>query len=291
MDDRGAYNGLSWGTGTSYGVQRIRGTGRPPMRTSDVPRSGDHGSFLGVDLFDERAVLVEFLLKGAKATVDSLLQAADGALTLQAGNLPLSLDNGNRIVFARPRDFDFDRGYSDLGQIVRATARFDATDPRIYDGTLSTATKTLAPGATGVTPPLTPPVVLGAGTSNTFVATNSGRFETRPVAVILGPCPANPRLENVTTGRAVRLNLSLAAGEILVIDFDGRTIDTSPVGANFDTIHTTGLLNPSDRNAYLDSSSAWWSLVPGDNLLRFSADSYDAATSLTLSWRSAYLVL
>lgn len=299
MDERGTIFGaatLAFGRGTSYGPRRFQGLDQPPLRTADVPRSGDIGSFGGLDYIDERSVVIDMQLKGtSKANYDSLYSALEQAMIPRQFDIILSLDNGNRVVFCRPRGLQGDREYSNLGQLGMHRLRFDARDSRIYDSAMQTIAMALPAATGGFVPPLIPPLSLSSASGGgTYTATNAGTYECRPVVVVTNCVAVNPRIENVTAGKTVRVNVTLASTDILVIDFDGRTIDliaNPPVGANFDTLKTAGLTNPASRRALLDPNSKWWTLAPGPNAVRFQADSYDVNAVASITWRSARLAV
>ena len=62
----------------------------------------------------------------------------------------------------------------------------------------------------------------------TGTVTNSGTVETSPTFTIEGPIAA-PYLESVTAGKTVWLNVTVGAGETLVVDFATKTVTVDDV--------------------------------------------------------------
>lgn len=85
-----------------------------------------------------------------------------------------------------------------------------------------------------------------------------GTDDALPFVRIFGPC-TQPRIENITTGKKLEFlsTFSLLAGEFLDIDFKEGTVllDGNPANSRYDKVDF--------------SVSEWWTLIPGDNLLRY----------------------
>ena len=113
------------------------------------------------------------------------------------------------------------------------------------------------------------------------VATNSGTLSTPPFIVIHGGC-TNPAVYNDTAGAVFAVGtparpLTLAAADTLTIDARNRLVYLGNDPTN-------------TRYNYVDfARSSWWSLLPGDNHLRFVPDTADGAANAVVSWNDAYL--
>lgn len=149
-----------------------------------------------------------------------------------------------------------------------------AADPLKYATALSSATVGLPSSSGGLTFPAVFPVAFGtSGPGGILVAANTGTRATSPVVSIAGPV-TNPRLEHIDQGRTFTVAIDLAAGDTLAVDMRARTV----------------ILNgTASRRANVVAGSRWFDLDPGDNQIRFAADSYDPAASMTLEWRSAWI--
>lgn len=141
--------------------------------------------------------------------------------------------------------------------------------------TLTSASMTL-PEPGGLTYPVVYPVVYGAPTGGSATVTNYGDAEAKPVITLFGPM-VNPVITNETTGKFLRLNMTIASGRKVVVTMATPSI----VEGNL-----TG--TPSDnRQDKRGAGSSFWSIKPGPNLLRLRAASYDVG-SATVEFRSAY---
>lgn len=143
-----------------------------------------------------------------------------------------------------------------------------APDPRKYSSTSRNASLVLPILTGGIAPPLTPPFTVTGSTSlSQITLTNDGNITTYPTLVIVGPCPP-ARIVNLTTGEALRVVDAVPADQTLLIDVLAGTA-------------TTG----GQARRVL---GAWWGLAPGANAIAFTADGYDAAAQLLISYRSAW---
>src|SRR5687767_6925534 len=205
------------GAGTSYKVRQVDGLDLPSVRSSDDDRPQDHGRFAGHDLLGGREVVLELeIVAASHAALEAAVAALRAATVPQESELPLSfqlIGQGNRRVNCRPRRVRYPIDTRYALHSPRATVQLVATDPRIYDDTLTSQSVGLPTAEGGMTFPATFPLTFGTVSSGgTIAAVNAGNFPTRPVATITGPVD-NPRIENVTAGRTMRLAISLVAGD------------------------------------------------------------------------------
>ncbi|MFN0028411.1 MAG: phage distal tail protein [Acidimicrobiales bacterium] len=143
----------------------------------------------------------------------------------------------------------------------------------IYADTASEGSCSLPSAGGGLSFPLTFPRTYGAvATGGTILAVNAGSFDTGCTFRIDGPA-VNPKIESVTAGKTLAINITLLVGEFLVIDTQYRTVL---------------LGGTTSRYSSLDSTSRWFSLAPGTNEIAFRAATSTVA-SLTAVWRSAWL--
>lgn len=113
---------------------------------------------------------------------------------------------------------------------------------------------------------------LAVGTATDATATNHGTIDAFATATITGPV-GTPTLVNVSTGDELPVDIALAAGEQLDVDFD---------------LHLVTVGGASVRSALL-SGYRWWTLAPGDNVVRLEGYGTDGGTRLELRWRDAWI--
>lgn len=112
---------------------------------------------------------------------------------------------------------------------------------------------------------------------------HDGTTDAYPVLRLYGPInagvPAAVTIENVTQGKTIALaNIEVAASDYVEIDTRSHTVrrNSDP------TLSLYGKLN--------FAATSWWSLSPGDNLIRFRPATYTVAlTAAQIIWRDADL--
>ena len=260
--------------GVAWRRDSLTGVGGAGTSGQVVQRSSDHGGYAVPQFY---APALYTLVCTAAAPTQALRDAARAKLQRavvvggQAGDTAT-------FVFDEPvpkqsqvrRSGPITETYPNLGEVV-FTIGLVAPDPRRYATALRSATVQASASLNGVTPPLTPPVAMPAnGLPAVIGAVNGGNFETRPRAIIDGPIQA-PSLTLVDTGQVVSFtNLTLPAGQQLIVDFDLRQ---AAIG---------GALTPADI------SSSWWVMAPGGCTVRLGGIASSGA-ALTLQWRDAYI--
>lgn len=148
-----------------------------------------------------------------------------------------------------------------------------APDPLRYSAELRSATCPLATSSGGLTFPLRFPLDFGAGSSGgRLTLENAGSAATWPTWKISGPC-ADPVIVNSQTGEELAFAIRLAAGEVLVVDTDARTVL---------------LQGLASRRSALLPGSRWFPLVRGGTTVAFRSATYEAAARLTAEWRDAW---
>jgi len=152
---------------------------------------------------------------------------------------------------------------------------FKSFDPVIYSATQRSAVLPAPTVTTGAPFPLVFPVDFSASSGSDGLATNSGNITTYPRAVITGPV-TNPRLTNLDKNETLRFDgLILNGGDSVTVDFKQR-VALSSAGGNF--------------YGTITSDSSFWTLEPGDNTFRFTADRASAPSNVILYWHDAYML-
>ncbi len=114
-----------------------------------------------------------------------------------------------------------------------------------------------------------------AGGIGTLAIVNEGSIPVFPTITIFGAA-VNPRMENMTTGEVFEFDgLTLTTADTLVVDFMERTVTQNGVAGTYANIDFV--------------TSLWWSLRPGLNNIRFSADSAAATTYARIEWRHGWM--
>lgn len=107
--------------------------------------------------------------------------------------------------------------------------------------------------------------------------TNEGTAHAYPVLRVYGPC-TDPTIENITADLTLAFaDLEVFAGDFLEIDTRARTIRYNA--------------DPSDSR-YPNLSfptSRWWTLAPGDNIVRFVPDTSSEPSQVHVVYRDTWL--
>lgn len=141
------------------------------------------------------------------------------------------------------------------GQAGFTGSEYDATGNVYFDS--FTATTTV--GISGIAAEMT--------------VTNEGSALTYPILQISGP-GTNPTIRNYTTGQQIAFDVTLAAGDTLLVDTLNRTIYLNDL-----TAYETLDFNNTD----------WWGLAPGDNRLLLSFTDFDTGANMAVQFRDAWI--
>lgn len=270
---------LIMGPDTSYVVAAVTGLfGTPDIRNGDTPKPADDGGFYGLDFLAARSgaltvVINEDTPADAYSALDTLLAEWQLVTTDTTATKPLTVKRPGRDAErwnGRPRRVSIDDTNIGGGVIV-ATLEYVVADPRLYSDVVSTLTTGLESPGGGRSYPLTFPSVFGGaiGDGGVVQVVNSGNRAASPLVTFYGPCNS-PAVWNDTTGEKLQSTLSLASGDVLVVNFDQALVT----------------FNGAQRWS-LTSDSVWWALAPGTTQVRFTAASTTGAPSMSIAWRSA----
>jgi hypothetical protein len=280
--------GQTDGTGTTWLWQKITGWDSPPVQGPGViPRAGDHGAWASPQYYAARPLTLtctasapsQAVRDQARALLQQAVPVSD--LALLRYDEPVS-----KCCLVR-RSGPATEAYPTLADVT-FTIGLVAPDPRKYSYAEKSLSITPVPAGAGggLVVPFTIPFTLDAANPPASgYATNAGNFGSPPIMVIYGPCTA-PVLANLTTGQSVSWSqVSLAAGQVMVVDFLNRQ-----AWINAPTIPSMPGVSPGGGSyAPADIFSAWWVLQPGANLVQLAATTSSGA-SAALYWRDAYVL-
>lgn len=284
--------GISFGPAPFYWKPKPTGLDLPNMRTGDSSRPRTRGQYIGLDVDDARDLTVTFDIGGSSFGSYSNLQGALNALravtnTQGTTEYPLWIKLPNLGLMAMmcrvtKRNIQPDLTFS-LGNMAQnCIIQFHATDPYFY------AAPTLDPSVGLPTPGLGFSFNLsfnfsfgGSSTPNLITVNNLGDAPCYPLLTINGPC-LNPSISNtsMTGNPTLTFDIQLLTGDKLIIDLD------TPSSA---TYYASGSLNGASVMNTLQSTYAFWALLPGVNIIAFdSSDTTVVAGTLAMQWSSAY---
>lgn len=146
-----------------------------------------------------------------------------------------------------------------------------APDGMKYGALLRSASTNLPSSLGGLAVPLTVPFTINSVTVSGFATVeNQGTAAAFPRVLIYGPV-SDARITLIETGESMMVNLDLADGEYIDLDF-----------AN----HTAYLNGNASRRGYV--SGSWFSLPPGLSSVAFNSPTYSTTASAQIIWRDAW---
>jgi hypothetical protein len=267
------------------------GLGSPPIRSADDDRPYDQGSFVGVDLYGARPIMVEIVVRAFGGLTFQQNKAALKAALQLGGNVesPLYFNTGYGVQAVMARF----RGMPDIIDLNRVQANattvqlsFQASDPRIYSTPTLEATCSTGSDVGGWVFPWTFPWTFTPGiVSGSVVAVNGGDFEMRPIIVLTGPL-TNPTITNSSIPGSPSLTfavpggsgLTLVAGALLVIDTDLHSVTYFTPGST---------VGASRENWVVQGPSTWFDLPPGSNLINLTSLASSDTGTMTVEYASA----
>ncbi|QAY16129.1 minor tail protein [Arthrobacter phage Sonali] len=275
-------DGTIVGAGTSVGLKSIDGLrSLPDQRGGDASRGQQDGELSGMTFLAGRTVTFEFSLlappEGLETAIrtvsrnwqnvkDPSSRAIIGGQYLAnlatAGSLPTSavqvqLPGRDSPLFLLGRPARFKVPVDDDYQYGKATitCEWKVPDGVLYDAAVASGSCGLGDPISGLRFPETPPFTFGSSTGGSMVLTNAGDYDAFPLFAINGPV-SRPKITLSSTGEFLRLNTTLASGDILLVDMQAKTVT----------------LNGANRNIDVAPGSSFFTLPPGDSTIGFISD-------------------
>ena len=105
-------------------------------------------------------------------------------------------------------------------------------------------------------------------------AINSGDVDAPVKIEFIGPA-TNPSVINETTGKVIQVNRELGASDVLTI--------STEFGKKYVRI------NGDNAFHYIDLTSSFWNLIPGENILSYKSNNDSINTRVKIKWKNRYL--
>jgi hypothetical protein len=237
------------------------------------------GSTLQQVRLSPRTLMIRFLILAAdRAGVEQKRRRVAAAFNPRngLGTLVWTQEDGSQYALrcvAVGGSPQFLAGRNSQGQVWQEViVDLQAPDPCWFDAEATTLP--LAGLTGGASFPIAFPCSFAA-MGSTMVVTNEGDIAAPIRIEIPGPV-LNPVVENLTTGEQIALTLDVLEGQTVLID--------TTYGNLLCRLQAS---NGTQTNAmqYLSSDSTFWQLVPGENIVTFSAPSGSAEVSIEYASR------
>jgi hypothetical protein len=275
------YNGYLLGDDDVTFMESLTGwDDLPAVDSGNALRPSSHGAWSGIKLLGERIITWSGRFAPSKANWNAEMVRLRNAFLVpfDENEIQITVRMRDETLIAlgalTNRALPGDYSYSAYG--AHLTLQWECADPNKY----GTVLKNNAIGLQGITTdgliyPLVYPLSYGTPrTPSTGSVTNNGNIEAPIKVYFRGPLN-NPSLINETTNRKLRFVISLSDTDILSVD--------TRTGAVL-------LNNTVDRLYTRDTTSSpirLFTVQPGDNSMRFSAESYSVGAQVAFEWRDA----
>ncbi len=267
-------NGVIFNNSSNYFIDGFKGLEMPPTRVVNYNLAGEHfglfvSAFYGKRRFSLRGWVVGSSVSDFISKRDTFQQALD--ILGGENSLLITLANGRQLQIngvLLNLDFTPIVGGATGAQF---NVEFEAAFPFLVSQAQNSQNINLSTGGGGKVPPDTMPMPLAGDSGGVATIINNGNGIFYPTIRFTGPV-TNPQIKNETTGKYIRLTLTLVSGQYVDIDFKRKTVTD-----NFGT------------NKYSTKTGDWWFLQPGNNVIRFTADTYDPSSLATINYRDSYL--
>lgn len=286
-----SYNGLTFGDGTDYHVNKAEGFEGCDVRISDSDQPRGDGGIRGLDYVASRLVNFELALmepdndgttyEGLYATVRSTFvpqQSTDLPLTFKRPGQP------ERFINCRPIQLLRSETYLNFDRVGFPPVVMRAVDPRIYSTALYDQNVPIyASAAGGVDFGLDFGIDFAGGTQTELVVSNAGNANAYPYIRFYGPttgtCTA-VKLTNSTTGGVLNIVTTLLTGDICTADMGAAATATNSL-----IISTGG----SSRYGSWQLPRTPLYLAPGSNNLRFEVTGSTTNAVCNVQWRDTWI--
>lgn len=258
-------------------VENVKGLDSATYRTSTKDTEGRDGSTIEADFESSRTVTVTgALFASSTGTLEPVVDALKANFSVGSTYDPFYFKAPGveqRVLYCKCMS-GFRSDWDSRRRVASASfsVTLQAGDPIIYGTSLRVGLGVLGSGLVeGYSFPFGFPFTFGTSTTSasTIVASNDGNRAAPWVATIIGSM-VNPQLVQLSSGKVVKINLTLASTDVLVIDHATRT----------------ATLNGVDRTGKI-IKERWFGVMPGGDEVRFLADSGTGTCTLTNfdAWR------
>ena len=266
-------NGFDIGKSRDVVLQApLEGLTLPDIRTSSGDYSGRSGGWVDGQFYSKREVVVRGTLAGNYMNRLNEMQTKLPINQL----IPLFIHTRYGNYLAEVYTLDLKTEFDNWG-FMRFEITLVAPEPYLYSagdgidpdsGWINFVIQKAIGG--GYITPYVLPVVWEAGTQPNII--NNVGAEVLPQIILNGKW-TNPVITNLTTNKFIKLNLTSAVGDKIIIDMRERTIT----------------LNDGSILPYRDSNSDWWAIASGLNVIEVTSSNQTDTSEAIIRYREQYL--
>lgn len=256
------------------GIEGLFGGVSPKYIAHELPHK--HGTLAYPSYLQERTItLTGFILGVSEGDTNTKVAYLARACTILAATVPFKFTVPGMpplVCWVKTKDAP------EIKVLHAGIASFNiqlvAPDPFIYSQELHREVAYWAGGSTGggVTIPTAVPLSIAGAQPIFEQVTNAGTIDAMPIIDIYGYV-VDPTIINSTTGKSFRINETLVKGNYMRINTAFRLVRFN-----------------GTANRYWTLKGTFFSLQPGDNLIKFKAWTASGAESrMEVTWRDTYI--
>lgn len=258
-------------------VQSIRNGGFPDIDQSAVKKGGFTGRTITPSKFISYKFVIEWVVVGTSFADlanqrEEFIKLLGEVISAGGKTLKINRSNGvNLQVGIKGIDVFSDVSTADPLN-TRVLTEMQAEYPFLRSQTEVSEDVFIFSGG-GAALPMIIPLDMSVGGINEVTIVQNGNFEAYPVFIFSGPL-TNPTITNLTTGKTLNINTSLAsAGDSLEVDVFLRTAKLLPSGTNVRQFVT----------------GDFWVLAVGNNVIHLGSGSFNVVGKCAVKFRDTFL--
>lgn len=258
-------------------VQSIRNGGFPDIDQSAVKRGGFTGRTITPSKFISYKFVIEWVVVGSSFSDlanqrETFIKLLGEVISKGGKTLKINRANGiNLQVDIKGIDVFSDVSTADPLN-TRVLTEMQAEYPFLRSQIEQSPTAFIFSGG-GMAIPMIIPLDMSVGGINEITIINNGNYEAYPIFTFSGPLQ-NPTLGNLTTGKTLNINTTLATGG------DSLEVDIFQRSAKF---------LPSGANARQFVTGDFWTLAVGSNVIHLGSGSFNSVGKCAIKFRDTFL--
>lgn len=242
----------------------------------------DGEQYLGSRFKSRKIIVGIYLYPGNRDMLYQKHQEVLAALNPQKGKgiLKWVLNDGTTryidVYFSGGLTYNTDAQHAFMRQVD--VIELTAMNPFWYNPLKRTEAFSMVQSSSFLLPMTLPFILPSSGIVVQQSVENRGDINASPIITVVGP-GSNPIVRNVTTGEVTDINLSIAAGESIVIDtrFGVKSVVYNQPGGQSSVI------------GYMSSSSVFVGMLPGVNTIQCSMNNTTTDSRFEIEWYDYYL--
>jgi hypothetical protein len=253
-------------------INKVSGLDSGEFRITERQREGMDGGYVDARFLQARTIVIEGMIYGNEDYLEALRVNFAASELIQP--LYYRANSNERMLFCKSLGLKYDWTTARRTGGTPFQLQFKAEDPTIYGTAIITGSTPLSvPPTTGMDFPIEFPLTFG-GAAFSYGGLTIINYGTKPTSAIftLTGGVTDPEIVDDNTGRRLSFTGVFSASDMITVDTRNRTV----------------LLNGTYRRTILKSTSRWFSIQKGANVVRFLGSASAGTPTLSFLIRPAY---